>query len=188
MPGGFAGEAERLAEDVRADLRLSNLVALSPFALLESLDIPVLPLRQLAELTADPKLYQAVYYLQQEESSSLSALTVFDGSRRLVVFNDAHLPERINSDLCHEAAHGLLMHEPAPALGLGGCRTWDGTIESEAQFVAGTLLVPGKAARYAAKAEWSLDQVAKRFGCSVSMARWRDNVSGAKNIRRRRAH
>lgn len=186
MPRGFAAEAERLAEDTRAELGLSNIVALNPFELLRSLEIPYISLARLAEISGDPVVTEAVAYLQGEEAASLSAMTVFSGLKRLVVYNDAHSPERVNSDLCHEAGHALLMHEPAPAMDIHGCRSWDGAIETEAQYLAGTLLIPGKAARYAAKANWSLSQVARRFGCSPEMARWRDNVSGAIRLRNRR--
>lgn len=182
----FAREAEEIAEGVREELNLSNLVALEPFSLLQFLGIPAISLMNLLQLSGDDsELAAAIDLLHQE--SSLSAMTVFRGNSRMIVYSDAHTQGRRNSDLCHEAAHALLLHPPAPAFDANGCRSWNGDIEEQAQFLAGTLLIPGKGARYAAKAGWSHEYMAQRFGCSVDLARWRDNTSGGVRLRRRGA-
>ena len=50
-------------------------------------------------------------------------MTVFDGLRRIIAYNDAHSKARQNSDLSHELSHGLLLHESTPALDMTtGCR------------------------------------------------------------------
>ena len=51
-----------------------------------------------------------------------SGVTVFDGSTRMIVYNDAHSPGRRASDLAHELGHALLQHSPRPALNGSGCR------------------------------------------------------------------
>lgn len=185
----FKNEAEQIAEDIRGELGLQNIESLDPHALLRNLELPAISLADLVRLNGgkDPELANAVGLLHSEETSSLSAATVFCGPQRMVVYNESHAEARQNSDLCHEAAHALLLHPPAPALDTFGCRAWNREIEDEAQFLAGTLLIPGKGVRYAAKAGWSLEVVADRFGCSVEMARWRDNVAGGRRMRRRQA-
>lgn len=186
MARGDRKFAEELAEDIRTELGLSNLVRLDPLRLLAHLQIPALSLTQLTELLPqDASLRESVAVLQSEDQSSLSAVTVFRGHRRLIVFNDKHPAGRRCSDLCHEAAHSLLLHPPAPPLDEHGCRAWDANLEEEADYLAGALLIPGKGARYAAKADWSLEHMATRFGCSVDMARWRNNVSGGQRLRTR---
>lgn len=181
---GFKGEAEQTSEQLRGELGLTNLDRLDPHRLLRHLDLPAISLTQLAGMSSNGGVRASVAFLQGEDWSSLSAFTVFRGRHRLIVYNDAHDEERLASDLCHEAAHGILLHPPTPALDGHGCRQWNGDYEAEADYLAGTLLIPGKAARYAAKANWSLDDVATRFGCSPWMARWRNNASGGQRFRR----
>jgi Zn-dependent peptidase ImmA (M78 family) len=179
-----------MSEAVRAELGIRNIDRLRPHDLAEHLGIPVIQLGDLA--TAAPegdtgRLDSALGVLRSERSSSLSALTVFDGPRRLIIHNEQHSPGRQASDIGHELAHGLLLHDPAPPVDGRACRTWNGSIEDEANFLAGTLLVPGKAARWAAKRGMDATAVARHFGCSEQMARWRLGVSGADRLARRRS-
>jgi Zn-dependent peptidase ImmA (M78 family) len=125
-----------------------------------------------------------VRFLARAGEGHLSAATVFRAGRRLVVYNDSHPLPRQASDLCHEAAHALLLHEPMPAMDEHGCRLWNTEIEEEADYLGGALLILGKGARYYAKAEWSFTAIAARFECSEEMARWRNNASGGQRIRR----
>ena len=185
MRRGFKSEAEQIAEELRAELGLRNIDRLQPVVLLRHLEIPSVSLSRLADGATDPDLRRAAAFLQSEQASSLSAMTVFRGRRRLIVFNDSNDPGRQSSDLCHEAGHAILLHQPAQALDLTGCRIWEEAIEKEADYLAGVLLIPGKGARYAAKCKWSLQRTADHFGCSVDMARWRDNESGGLRLRRR---
>jgi IrrE N-terminal-like domain len=180
---GFTKEAEATAEELRAELRVGNLRPLDPFELLRYLQIPAIPLAALPGLAdAGPDLEAAISLLHSDERSELSAMTVFNGSARMIVYNDRHSPARRASDLCHEAAHGLLLHEPANAFDSLGCRVWDDANEAEADYLAGALLVPGKGARYAAKSGMTPEEAAERFGCSIPMINWRLNESGARRL------
>ena len=109
----------------------------------------------------------------------MSAFTVFDGSRRRIVFNDANPAGRQRSDLCHEIAHGLLLHEPVPAFDGSGLRDWDQVMEDEAQFMAGALLLTETAIVAATRRGDPVEWTARTFGVSIEMARWRANVTGA---------
>jgi hypothetical protein len=55
--------------------------------------------------------------------------TARPGTERTIVHNDSHTDGRVNSNITHEAAHGLLLHPPTPALDDRGCRMWDRGIE-----------------------------------------------------------
>ena len=117
---GFKTEAEALVKEVRNELGLPKLDRLDPHRLACHLDIPVVALSDLPE-----DLDGARHFLSVDREA-FSALTVFDGRRRMIVHNDLHSPARQNSNLAHELAHGLLLHEPAPALDrLTGCRNWN---------------------------------------------------------------
>ena len=181
---GFTKQAEETAEEMRRELSLRNIDPLTPAQLAHHLDVPIIALVDLPALAADavPAIADAVDLLQAEPASALSALTVFAGHRRLIVYNDRHNPARQASDLMHELSHGLLLHPAAPAFDGSGCRAWNTAVEDEASYLAGVLLIPGKAARYSAKAGLDDARVAARYGCSVEMATWRLNRSGARRF------
>ncbi len=173
-------EAEDLAEQSRAELGLSPYAVLDPARLLTTLEIPVLALSSLADGDPAPGLAAAVRLLMEEETSALSAATVFIGPARLIVHNDGHAPDRIASNLSHEAAHALLLHQPRPAIDATGCRDWQDDVEKEAAYLGGCLLIPGKAARADVRNGWTDAQVADHYAVSDWMARYRLNVSGAR--------
>ncbi|MEZ0108763.1 hypothetical protein ABH920_002764 [Catenulispora sp. EB89] len=177
---GFKAQAERSAADVRAELGLTLDDRLHPLDLAQHLGIPVLSLSMLPDVTPGiDGIADAVAYLHRAEQGALSAVTVFCGTARAIVNNDAHSPARQASNLSHELAHGLLLHPPTPALDLRGCRLWNQDIEDEADWLGATLLIPGPAARAAARRRLSHEQIADKFGCSIEMARWRMNMTGA---------
>lgn len=185
LPSSFKTDAESIAEETRADLGIRNIDRLHPRALAAKLEIPVVALGELTTLVDSADLDQALQVLRAEEASTLSALTVFDGPRRLIVHNEEHSDARQASDISHELAHGLLLHEPGQAVDGRGCRSWNTLIEDEANFLAGALLVPGKAARWAAKRGMDVAAVANHFGCSEPMARWRLGITGAMRLMKR---
>jgi Zn-dependent peptidase ImmA (M78 family) len=172
---GFKSEANDLAREVRAELELDFLSPLDPRKLAAHLDIPIVAL---SEFEMDAPAMAA--YFAGTNRSDFSALTVFRGSRRLIVYNDSHTRARQASDLAHELSHGLLLHEPKPALNAAGCRDWDGEVEEEADWLAGILLVPDDAAVALARNHYSDADAAKRYGVSEPLMRWRLNVSGAR--------
>jgi hypothetical protein len=63
-----------------------------------------------------------------------------------------------------------------------GCRNWNADLEDEANFLAGALLIPSKAAWWIAKRRLPFDEAAAEYGCSVDMARWRVNITGARRL------
>jgi Zn-dependent peptidase ImmA (M78 family) len=98
------------------------------------------------------------------------------------VFNDAHPPGRTANSITHECSHGLLLHPPAPALDHRGCRVWNADLEDEANFLAGALLIPAKAAWWIAKSKVPFTTAAQEYGCSEDLVRWRINVTGARRL------
>lgn len=180
---GFKSEAHAIAVEVRAELGLGPLDQLDPWRLAAHLEIPVVKLSDFSRETAS-----GVYYFSSVEPDSFSAMTVFDGTRRMIVHNDAHATSRQANDVAHELAHGLLLHPPIPALDQRGCRSWNQDIEDEADFLAGALLVTQEAALRIVGDRIALKVAASRYGVSTSMIRYRLNVTGArKRVARMRA-
>src|SRR5437763_12491314 len=105
------------------------------------------------------------------ERSAFSAATVFHGSRRTIVYNDANTPGRQANDIIHELAHGILGHPPRPPLSEAGCRNFDPLMEHEAEFLGATLLVPKPAALRILWRSMSLTQAALEYGVSEGVIR-----------------
>jgi hypothetical protein len=127
---GFKTEANDIARDVRVDLGLRAIDPLDPWNLAEFLGIPIMTL---SDFGADAP--QAVTYFSQQDPSAFSAVTVFHGTRRTIVHNDAHTVPRQANNVSHELSHGLLRHPPTPALDAQGCRTWNKDVEDEAAWL-----------------------------------------------------
>ncbi len=170
---GFKKAAAELAADTRAELGLGPLERLDPYTLAEHLAIPIIDLGSL-EVDAP-----AVRHLITVEPEVFSAVTVFNGPRRVIVHNDGHSPARQHSNLCHELSHGLLLHPPTPAMDDSGCRVWNQDVEDEATWLAGCLLVTEQAALATARGRWTLVEAAERFGVSEAMMQFRINKTGA---------
>lgn len=171
---GFKNEAELTALELRAELRLDKTDPLDPWRLARHLEVPI---QKLSEL--EHEVPRAAKYFRTEGESQFSAVTVFQGTARVIIHNDAHSPARQASDIAHELSHALLRHQPSQALDEMGCRLWDQTVEDEANWHSGVLLVPAPAAWMIAVHGTSLQRAALRYGVSEQMMRYRINVTGA---------
>ncbi|QCX79886.1 hypothetical protein C9F11_31495 [Streptomyces sp. YIM 121038] len=178
---GFKAEANRLAVQMRKELRLHPASPLAPARLAEHLEIPVETFSSVVahDVRIGPLLTDA--------REAVSAVTVYAGTRRGIWVNDSHDPGRQNSSAAHEVAHALLMHPPGPALDLGGCRHWDGEIEEEADWLAGSLLITNEAAWSIVRRGTSPEEAMLQYGVSKPMLTWRMNMSGARGRRTRSA-
>jgi Zn-dependent peptidase ImmA (M78 family) len=172
---GFKTEAMGVARDIRAELQVGPVDLFDPRILADHLAIPIVPLSDFAK-----EIPAAVRYFRSRGDGEFSAATIFAGTERLIVHNDAHAPGRQANDLSHELSHALLFHEPKPALDALGCRDWDADAEDEANFLAGVLLVPEEVAIAVVRRGLSLQAAADAYGVSVPLMRWRINATGAR--------
>lgn len=168
---GFKAEAERLALDVRDEVGAGPYGRLAPAQVAEEYGIRMLDLSELA-CTDGGAL-----------DDDVSAVTVVQGTRRLIVVNDGMSRVRQRSAVAHELAHILLEHDPSAIL--DGRRQWQPAVEAEADWLGGCLLVPKGAAIGCAMAGMSDRAVSARYGTSVALARWRMNVTAARFIAQR---
>ena len=172
---GFKAQANDLANVVRSELTLLPLDPLKPVTLAAHLEIPLLPLTALRAVVPD-----AVRHFCSVETGAFSAVTIFDGPRRLIVYNDSHPDTRLANSITHEVAHGLLQHPPQTALDTTGCRIWDPVIENEADFLAGALLVTDTAAVHIVRQRVTIAEAAHFYGVSTQLINYRINVTGAR--------
>lgn len=171
---GFKTEANALAREVRADLGLTPVDPLDPFALAGSLEIPVHPLSDLRDAPRE-----AVRHLMARDPSAFSAVTIFEGFRKTIWHNDGHALVRQRSNVAHEIAHALLFHTPGSDPDPVRARPWDRTAEEEAQWLGGALLVSDEAASALARAGIDTVSAAVQYGVSTEMLTYRLNVTGA---------
>ena len=171
---GFKSQALEISKEVRTELSLHLASPLDPWRLADHLEVPVVPLRDFEQ---DSPL--SVNYFGKRDTESFSAVTVFRGFRRLIVYNDAHILGRQVSNLAHELAHVLLFHTPTPAIDDTGCRNWDPEMEAEAEWLCGVLLVPDAAAFQIVEQGLSVIEAAARYGVTRRLMTFRITTSAA---------
>ncbi len=171
---GFKAEAERISLELRDELGLSASNALDCLALATHIGIPVLPL---GELVANGARRESIRHLMRRDAG-FSALTVCVGTSRLIVYNTASPPGRRANSLAHELAHVILGHPASPALGDGGCRSWDRDLEDEADWLAAAMLVPRDGALEWLSSDADLARGARHFGVSKQLFSWRAHQTG----------
>lgn len=104
---GFKSEANKYAKEMREELGRQPHEPLCPWELASLLEIPILPLSEFS--ASDP---QAVSVLSNGAQDNFSAVSVFEGRKRLIVHNDAHHPYRQAANIAHELSHAILLHPP----------------------------------------------------------------------------
>lgn len=167
---GFKSECEEISEETRGELGIELFDPLNASALAQHLDIPVLPFDGLTAFgasAADIGLVQR----------AASAFTVLRGHYKAVFVNGRHPATRRANSLSHELSHVLLEHQPAVAV-IDGMRNWNPQQESEADWLAATLLVPREGALRWLRQGGSVSRGATHFQVSDELFRWRVNQTG----------
>ncbi len=175
MKRGFKAQAERISTEMRGELNLDEDGRLEPLNLAEHLAIPVFGLNQVSRVTPKNSFSQ---HFAVVEPDSFSAVTIFQGYKRIIVHNENHHPHRQASNLTHEVSHSILEHKPTPVAGADGQRYWDAQVEEEANWLGAALLVPRAGVLAMAKSDWKIEEIAAHYGVSESLCRWRINESG----------
>jgi Zn-dependent peptidase ImmA (M78 family) len=121
------------------------------------------------------------------DQSSFSAMTVPCGITTAIVHNDTHHPYRQRSNICHELAHCFLGHACTPPLLENGDRAHDGSVEAEANWLSGNLLISNQAADHIVRNGLTA-QAQGLYGVSLQMLTYRLRMSGAHRIQQRRMH
>ena len=171
---GFKSEAERIASHVRAELGVSAAQPVAPEALADLLGIEV---RAGDELIPRERFVE----LEQLQPGVFSACTLRPSADRVVVvYNPLLAGSRRKSDLAHELAHTLLEHDLSRIEKLGDVTflSCDTTQEEEAAWLSGCLLLPRALLLAEVRRGSSAREIARKYGVSEGMARYRLNVTG----------
>lgn len=174
---GFKSQCERRSVEIRKELGLHPADALCADDLAQSLEVTVWSTNDVADLSDE---HLAV--LNDEGDDSWSALTMRLGTSHLVVHKPVKSPHRRNSVIMHELAHITLGHELAEA-----CILEDGSLvpgnfsqeqEDEADWLAGTLLLPRPALMSIRKRRLTDRAACEQFLVSRDMLTWRMRMTG----------
>lgn len=170
-----------VAHEERESLGLSPTDKFDPYRLAEAHGIPVY---RLSDLTKWDLSDEACGHFLGQNSGTWSAALVPIGKARVILENDGHADVRRRASIAHELGHHLLEHPfDAALLGEDHGRLFDPDKEKQANFMAGELLIPDKAARTAAYAKWTNTQVAFAYGVSEQFAQMQ--MKGARVIAQR---
>ena len=171
---------KRLAAELRGEIGLEPLQPLDPWQLADLYGIQVMALSVL------PVEDRVRDYFTVHHQDVFSGALVPMGSGALIIENDSHPEVRRRSTMSHEIAHVVGEHQFGTSLvNERGCRVADPVQENEAAEIAGELLIPFEAARILARRNASDQDVARQFGVSLDMAKWRMNATGARLIAQR---
>ena len=176
---GFKAEGERIAACVRRDLDLGEWEPIDPWVLAKHLGYTVIDLR-VFEVLHPAEVALLRRYTGPKGFSAATLLLGRDVSPSIIL-NDGHSLRRRAADLCHELAHGLLLHQ-YELFNAGGRGKVDEMNEAEASWLGPTLLVPGKAARHIVREGLSVVQAAEVYGVSEQLLEMRLRVTGARKM------
>ena len=174
---GFKSQCERRSIEIRKGFGLSPVCALSAHDYAKQLSIIVWNEQDINGMPEED-----LHQLTNADGDSWSAFTMRITDRHLVVINSTQSIPRINSVLMHEISHIILGHELT-----SGALTEDGYFvpvtynedqEAEADWLAGTLLLPRPALLHIRRSDWSDKQAEANFIVSQAMLTWRFRMTG----------
>ena len=177
---GFKSWAEKTALGYRKDLGFAPDAALNPRALAVKMGVLVSTVELVAEKGGLSR--QHLDQLIKHDKGSWSAVTLMFPARTLVIFNSTHVEVRQNSDIMHELAHLILEHKPSRVDitpdGHMVLDNYDRKQEEEANWLAGSLLVPRDPLVTMIRRRKTNEDIAAHFAVSGQMLQWRRQVTG----------
>lgn len=173
---GFKAEAERLAEEIRAEMGLEADESALPRAVAAHLSIEV---RMGSDLLPKARFAE----LEKIQPGAFSACTFRPTPERVViVLNPLFSEARRNSDLAHELAHVLLDHDLSRIERVGELSFFvcDADQEEEAAWLSGCLLLPRPLLLRQLRRGVTAQEIAAQLCISEHMVTYRINVTGVR--------
>ena len=184
---GFKSQCERRSVEFRKQFGLAQDAALPANRLAEELDVRVWSVHDVRGVSAN-----AIKVSVDEGDPSWSAFTMRIGPHHLIVYKPVSSLGRTNNVIMHELGHIILGHELATA-----CIFDDGSLvpgnfdqeqENEADWLAGTLLLPRPALISIRRRRLGDQAACREYLVSQEMLKWRFRMTGVDHqLSRRRA-
>lgn len=108
---------------------------------------------------------------------------IFPCTPPVIVYNPKQSPARYESTIMHELAH-LILNHPSEYIYLAPdtpfIRNFDTMIEAEAAYLGSCLQIPRRGIFWAIQKGMNNKKIARYFGASLEMVRWRQNAINSK--------
>ena len=173
---GFKSWCEKTSTNFRLQLSLSNKDPLSPFNLADKMHVNVIPLNEIVGLSDN-----SLSILTGHAYSLWSAITISKNNKHFIIYNHKHSFKRQSTDLMHELAHLIIGHDYNKTMFFDGTtilRGYDKIQEDEADWLAGTLLLPREVLLGIIKNNIDHSHVCNLFQVSPKLLSYRLNVTG----------
>lgn len=184
---GFKSQCERRSVEFRRQLGLEPIDPLPADRLAEHLGVTVWSVADVHSLSAND-----LAVLTDDKDDSWAALTMRIGTDDLVIYKPVNSIGRRNNVIMHELSHIILGHDLAEA-----CLLEDGALvpgnfdqdqEDEADWLAGTLLLPRPALMNIRARQLANHIACENYLVSAEMLQWRIRMTGVDyQLSRRRA-
>jgi len=177
MQRGFKSRCEQTSKRYRRKLRVSLEEPLPYRQLADDLGVTLWTPGDIPGLDKE-----TVRQLSVTDPGSWSAVTIKLDSRHVVVVNTAQDERRVPNNVVHELAHIILGHSATRVDISEDGHLWLTTYgrdqESEADWLAASLLLPREGLLSCFSRRRNVEAVAARFQVSVELVRWRLNATG----------
>lgn len=174
---GFKSQCERRAVEFRRQFGVGDAGPLSADRLAKEMNVLVLSANDVRGLSADAKAV-----LGDEADDSWLALTMRMGASHLVIHKPVRMSSRRNSVVMHELSHIILGHQLATAFILDDGSLVPGNFnqeqEDEADWLAGTLLLPRPALLSIRRRALKDHEATSEHLVSLDMLNWRMRMTG----------
>lgn len=174
---GFKSQCERRSVELRKQVDATPSQPLSGDLLAELMGVKVWSTNMVRNIPRD-----TLETLNDEADDSWSAITMRINSSNLIIYKPVRSSGRRNSVIMHELSHIILGHELASA-----CILEDGSLvpgnfsqdqEDEADWLAGTLLLPRPALLDIRRRSLSNAEACSTYMVSKEMLTWRFRMTG----------
>ncbi len=180
---GFKTWCENISVTIRKRLGLLPSSPLSPYVLAEKLGVEVWKLEDV------PDLAKTTYeHLVSQQGDEWSAVTVVVNDKHIIITNPKHSLARQSSNLMHELAHIIKKHNAAQMfMSQTGymLRSFDEKQEAEADWFAGTLLLPRTVLSHCIYMRIPAQQVLQDYFVSKVLYQYRVRMTGVNRQYRR---
>lgn len=109
-------------------------------------------------------------------------MTIKEAGIMAIIVNPSHAPERQSSTMMHEISHIILKHVAVRVdlsqTGIMLVSEYSEDDEGEADWLAGTLLLPRDTIKHYRELGMTSTQIARLFGVSNQMCEWRIRMTG----------
>lgn len=186
MKRGFKTNAEKISIELRKSIglkchdRMDCIQILSQLAnfMIKEFNAVAIEISEMSKYGLAPNLIET---LCNTRGNEVSAVLLRKDKDYIIIYNQSHSSNRINSSIAHEISHILCEHNfNILSLNQSNCliRELPKEFEDEADWLSSCILVPREGLLWAIRRGMSHDEIASHFGVSAQMVRWRVNTTG----------